>query len=197
MLQSNGKFNDSAYDTFTRFYGQMAEFDRLTNQTRYKQSLKQCFDLDQPPPEMPIPIFVVHTPTYYELYYGYAAAQAYAAYHDLYFLDLAVTAWTSANQATISEEQAASGTVDGKQFNLSLSCQGATLAGGTYRSMTPSDPNLTAFSLSFQLYWRKRHLTRRISTPPSNQQILYSHISSIRPISYWIPCHQTQTILAQ
>lgn len=56
--------------------------------------------------------------------YGYATARAYVAYQDPDFLDLAVTAWTTAKQATISEEQAVTGTVDGKQFNLSLSCQG-------------------------------------------------------------------------
>ncbi len=38
-------FSDSAYDTPGRLYGQMAEFDRLTNQTKYKQTLRQCFSL--------------------------------------------------------------------------------------------------------------------------------------------------------
>ncbi len=56
--------------------------------------------------------------------YGYAAARAYTAYQDPDFLALAVTSWTSARQYTISGEQAASGTMDGKPFNLSLSCQG-------------------------------------------------------------------------
>ncbi|SJL17368.1 uncharacterized protein ARMOST_20918 [Armillaria ostoyae] len=64
--------------------------------------------------------------------YGYASARAYTAYKDPAFLDLAVTSWTTARRYTISKEQAASGTTDVKQFNLSLSCQGATLAGGTY-----------------------------------------------------------------
>ncbi|PBK86060.1 hypothetical protein ARMGADRAFT_542025 [Armillaria gallica] len=45
MLQYNGQFNDSTYDTPGRLYGQMAEFDRLTNQTKYKQTLQQCFVL--------------------------------------------------------------------------------------------------------------------------------------------------------
>ncbi len=55
--------------------------------------------------------------------YGYAAAQAYIAYQDPDFLDLAVTSWTSARRYTISKEQAASGSIDVKQFNLT-SCQG-------------------------------------------------------------------------
>ncbi|KAK0237329.1 hypothetical protein EDD85DRAFT_791000 [Armillaria nabsnona] len=137
-LQSNGQFNDSVHDTFARFYGQMAEFDRLTNQTRYKESLKQCFIMQ----EAGTPLF-----PNYALNYGYAAARAYTAYQDSDFLDLAVTAWTAAKPATISKEQAASGTVDGKEFNLSLSCQGTTLAGGTYSSTYLLDPNLSGLAI--------------------------------------------------
>lgn len=61
MLQSNGQFNgafillyfqhrlpfyvsaDSTYETPGRLYAQMAEFDRLTNQTIYKDILKRYF----------------------------------------------------------------------------------------------------------------------------------------------------------
>ncbi len=56
--------------------------------------------------------------------YGYAAARAYTIYQDPDFLALAVTSWASARRYTISDEQAASGTMDFKRFNLSLSCQG-------------------------------------------------------------------------
>ncbi|KAK0468939.1 hypothetical protein IW261DRAFT_1344744 [Armillaria novae-zelandiae] len=122
MLQSNGQFNDSAYDTPGRLYGQMAEFDRLTNQTTYKETLRQCFALAESN----------NTGFSNVLSYGYAAARAYAAYQDPDFLDLAVTAWNTVRQYTISDKQAALGTMDVKQFRLSLSCQGATLAGGTY-----------------------------------------------------------------
>ncbi|PBK86047.1 hypothetical protein ARMGADRAFT_1169272 [Armillaria gallica] len=78
--------------------------------------------------------------------YGYAAARAYTAYQDPNFLALAVTSWTSARQYTISGEQAASGTMDGKPFNLSRSCQGATLAGGTYQSTDPDGPHLDSLA---------------------------------------------------
>ncbi len=37
--------SDSPYGIPGRLYGQMAEFDRLTNQTKYKQTLKQDFAL--------------------------------------------------------------------------------------------------------------------------------------------------------
>ncbi len=57
--------------------------------------------------------------------YGYAAARAYAAYGDSDFLDLAVTSWTSARQYTISEQQAASGTIDSKKVDIAMLCQGS------------------------------------------------------------------------
>ncbi|KAK0433872.1 hypothetical protein EV421DRAFT_1909779 [Armillaria borealis] len=135
MLQSNGQFNDSAYDTPGRLYGQMAEFDRLTNQTKYKQTLHQCFALAESPN--------------YVLHYGYAAARAYTAYQDPDFLDLAVISWTTARRYTISDEQAASGTMDVKQFDLSLLCQGATLTGGTYWASHDLNP---FWPLAFFLY---------------------------------------------
>ncbi|SJL17343.1 uncharacterized protein ARMOST_20893 [Armillaria ostoyae] len=144
MLQPNGQFNDSAYDTPGRLYGQMAELDRLTNQTKYKQTLRQCFALAESiSPEFSSTY--VSTPNYV-LHYGYAAARAYTAYQDPDFLDLAVTSWTTARRYTISDKQAASGTMYVKQFDLSSLCQGTTLAGGTYWSTDPSDTTLNSLA---------------------------------------------------
>ncbi|PBK86143.1 hypothetical protein ARMGADRAFT_941017, partial [Armillaria gallica] len=122
MLQSNGQLNGALYSFSLLLYWQMAEFDRLTNQTKYKQTLKQIFALAK----MTSPEFLTTTN------YGYAAAQAYMIYQDSDFLDFAVVSWTSARRYTISKEEAASGVTDVKKFDLSLLCQGATLAGGTY-----------------------------------------------------------------
>ncbi|PBK86165.1 hypothetical protein ARMGADRAFT_941031 [Armillaria gallica] len=127
MLQGNGQFNgkffsDAEYEIPGRLYAQMAEFDRLTNQTKYKDALKQYFASAE----------LVRSGYLDELNYGYAAAHAYAAYRDPYFLDLAVTSWTSARQYTISDQQAASGTIDSKKVDITMLCQGTTLAGGTY-----------------------------------------------------------------
>ncbi|KAK0435924.1 uncharacterized protein EV420DRAFT_1281477 [Desarmillaria tabescens] len=128
MLQPNGKFGDSTHATSSRLYAQMAEFDRLTNQTKYKETLKQGFalaKLDNSEFLNKISVCSKH--------YGYAAARAYITYQDPDFLDFSVTLWTSARCYMISKEQAVSGNTDVKQFNLSTSCPGATsLAGGTY-----------------------------------------------------------------
>ncbi|KAK0188239.1 hypothetical protein F5146DRAFT_1062608 [Armillaria mellea] len=45
FLQSDGSFNGSAYGTPGMLYAQMAEFDRVTNQTKYKDMLKKYFPL--------------------------------------------------------------------------------------------------------------------------------------------------------
>ncbi|KAK0229429.1 hypothetical protein EDD85DRAFT_793909 [Armillaria nabsnona] len=122
-----------------RLYAQMAEFDRLTNQTKYKDMLMQYLASAE----------LVQSDFLDELNYGYAAARAYAAYRDPYFLNLAVTSCTSARRYTISVQQAASGTMDIKQLTLAISCQGATLAGGTYWSYTISEPKLASLASGF------------------------------------------------
>ncbi|KAK0433848.1 hypothetical protein EV421DRAFT_1993812 [Armillaria borealis] len=159
MLQSNGQFNDSTYDTPGRLYAQMAEFDRLTNQTKYKQTLKQYFDLAES--------------IDYGLNYGYAAARAYTAYRDPDFLALAVTSWTSARRYTISKKQAVSGFTDVKQFNLSTSCQGATLTGGTYFSTDSNDTNLHSMATGFFLA-----VSALLAEATSNQTYLDAAIES-------------------
>ncbi|PBK86151.1 hypothetical protein ARMGADRAFT_1035869 [Armillaria gallica] len=96
----------------------MAEFDRLTNLTKYKDMLMQYLASAELMDN--------------GLNYGYAAARAYATYRDPYFLDLAVTSWSSARRYTISAQQATSGTMYIKQLTLAIYCHGATLAGSTY-----------------------------------------------------------------
>ncbi|KAK0221376.1 hypothetical protein IW262DRAFT_1373299 [Armillaria fumosa] len=136
MLQSDWFFNDSSHVTEYRIYAQMAEFDRLTNQTKYKQMLKQCFTLAE------------SYESSMNLEYGYAAVRAYAAYQDQDFLDRAVTSWTLGRKYTISKEQAALGTMDAKQFNITSSCNGATMAGGTYGNTDANDTVISGLSSS-------------------------------------------------
>ncbi|KAK0433864.1 hypothetical protein EV421DRAFT_2039941 [Armillaria borealis] len=167
MLQSNGQFNDSVYDTPGRLYAQMVEFDRLTNQTKYKQTLKQCFALA----ESINPEFL-HMLLNVGLNYGYAAVRAYTTYQDPDFLDLAVTSWTSARRYTISEEKAGSGTIDVNQLNLT-SCQGANLAGGTYISTGSNSTILDGFASGFFLV-----VSALLAEATSNQTYLDAAIES-------------------
>ncbi|SJL17365.1 uncharacterized protein ARMOST_20915 [Armillaria ostoyae] len=151
----------------------MAEFDRLTNQTQYKQTLQQCFILAESVSPGFLSTFV--SVLNYGLNYGYAAVRAYTAYQDPDFLDLAVTSWSSARRYAISEEQATSGTMDGKQFNLSLSCQGATLVGGTYRSTDPNGPHLDSLASGLFLV-----VSALLAEAASNQTYLNAAIESAK-----------------
>ncbi|KAK0237386.1 hypothetical protein EDD85DRAFT_953386 [Armillaria nabsnona] len=86
---------------------------------------------------------------------------------------ISMTVWTTAKQATISKEQAATGTVDGKQLNLSLLCQGTTLAGGTYWSTSLVDPNLSGMTSSLFLV-----VSALLAEATSNQMYLNFAIES-------------------
>ncbi|KAK0244422.1 hypothetical protein EDD85DRAFT_808019 [Armillaria nabsnona] len=112
---SDGSFNDSAYGTPGMLYAQMAEFDRITNQTKYKDVLKKYFPLM----EAVRPYFLD------EFSYGYAAARAYEVYQDETFLDYAITSWTSAGAYTLSDSDTSSGSTLGKSFNVQATCQGS------------------------------------------------------------------------
>lgn len=136
-LQPNGMFSDSAYGTPGMLYAHMAEFDRLTNQTKYKDTLKQYFSLVESANSGFLNEFMN-----YGLIYGYAAARAYAAYQDSDFLGFAVTSWTSGRLYTINDSQAASGIMYGKEIQISSSCQNATMAGGTFWCTDSNQPEL-------------------------------------------------------
>ncbi|KAK0471203.1 hypothetical protein IW261DRAFT_1612201 [Armillaria novae-zelandiae] len=124
LNQTNGQFTDGNYGSTGVLYAEMVEFDRLTNQTIYKDTLKNYFALAQN--------------------YGYAAVHAYTVYGDPEFLNIAATSWASGRRYTISSEQAASRTIETKQFTLA-SCN-PTLAGGTYLMTDANDPSLDSWA---------------------------------------------------
>ncbi|KAK0445664.1 uncharacterized protein EV420DRAFT_1648380 [Desarmillaria tabescens] len=143
----------------------MAEFDRLTNQTKYKEVLKQFFKFAESvhsnflsnPYALTVSSGLLLTDLdskslYCGLNYGYAAAQAYTVYPDTDFLNLAVTLWTSVRKYMISDEKAASGTTEVKNFNLSSSCLGVTLEGGTFLTSDSNDPILTSLASGFVFF---------------------------------------------
>ncbi|KAK0495194.1 hypothetical protein EDD18DRAFT_1393864 [Armillaria luteobubalina] len=129
-----------AYATPGMLYAQMAEFDRITNQTKYKEYLKEYFPLMEAArpnflDEYHLLIFLLSLPLQKlnnGLYYGYAAARAYEVYQDKIFLDYAITSWTSAGAYTLSDSDTSSGSMPGKSFTVQATCQGITMAGGTF-----------------------------------------------------------------
>ncbi|EEB93405.1 hypothetical protein MPER_07941, partial [Moniliophthora perniciosa FA553] len=103
MLQPNGQYfkfllpDDTAYIVAGNLYSQMAEFDLVTGGTKYRLRLKDLLgrtSAQLAKLEIEIP---------WGLSYGYAAARAYAAYHDEEFLKLAEKSWSSGRAYTISQ----------------------------------------------------------------------------------------------
>jgi hypothetical protein len=54
--------------------------------------------------------------------YGFAAARAYSAYGDQYFLDLAKGVWQFGLNWTITDAAIASGRTQGKNYTISTHC---------------------------------------------------------------------------
>ncbi|KAK0481029.1 hypothetical protein EDD18DRAFT_800939 [Armillaria luteobubalina] len=132
-LNQSAQFGDNIYESPGRLYAQMAEFDRLTNQTKYKDMLKQYFLLAE-----------FTRPGFLDLFYNLGCEVEYPD-----FLAFAVTAWTSARRYTISEDEDELGTMDTKQFTYPSSCQGETLTGGTYFASDPYNTNIASTSSGF------------------------------------------------
>ncbi|KAJ7827102.1 hypothetical protein B0H13DRAFT_2374018 [Mycena leptocephala] len=135
----------SAINTDTGFratvYYQMADFDDLTNQTMYEDQLLGFISAatkSQQDPAKPESV-------------GHAAIRAYAAYKNPVFLELANESWAFARSYTISQANIASGSVLGKDFPLQLSCQGATMVGGTFETTNSTDPTIAGFASPYFL----------------------------------------------
>ncbi|KAF8217946.1 hypothetical protein K438DRAFT_1556989, partial [Mycena galopus ATCC 62051] len=105
-----------------QLYSQMAEFDIASNQTKYKDTLKEYF-LKAPH----------RSSNFSDVYaYGHAGAIAYAAYGDRVFLDYAIQSWSFGQTYTLTPQQVAVGKTDIKNFTIISHCQDITMAGGTF-----------------------------------------------------------------
>ncbi|KAJ7231518.1 hypothetical protein C8J57DRAFT_1384819, partial [Mycena rebaudengoi] len=102
----------------------MAEFDLMTNQTRYRDILEE--KLGQ--------TLGAHAGFSAPVAYGHASIKAYAAYKTRTFLDSAVQSWTYNRQYTLSQSDISSGRTSVKAFPLSTVCDQATMVGGTFWS---------------------------------------------------------------
>ncbi|SJL17354.1 uncharacterized protein ARMOST_20904 [Armillaria ostoyae] len=170
LNKTTGHFSDVAAGNFgaaATLFAQMAELDRLTNQTLHKDNLKGYFRHAKR----------LHT----GLNYGYAAARAYAVYGDRYFLDIAQTSWASARRYTISSEQASSRTMEAKKFTLTSSCKNAALAGGTYFNTDRNTPYLNSlasglFLVVSALLAEAMHNQTYIEAAAESAEFIQSHL---------------------
>ncbi|KAJ7264366.1 hypothetical protein C8J57DRAFT_1718745 [Mycena rebaudengoi] len=122
-LTSAGQFAGEPFQIAGRLYEQMAEFDLMTNQTRYRDFLEEKLRLT-------LGSHAGFTAdTYDAMAYGHASIKAYAAYKTKPFLDFAVQSWMLNRQYTLSQSDISSGQSPVKAFPLSKVCEEATMAG--------------------------------------------------------------------
>ncbi|KAF8154352.1 hypothetical protein K438DRAFT_1987328 [Mycena galopus ATCC 62051] len=130
------QFDGQTFEVVATLYAEMAELDMITNKTQYEDTLQQDFSTTQETrPNFSAPET-----------YGYAAIRAYVAYQNSVFLQYATQSWSFGNSYTISQT---STSLAAKNFTLETSCNGATMAGGTFWTMTPSDPSIAAMSTGY------------------------------------------------
>ncbi|KAJ6578275.1 hypothetical protein B0H19DRAFT_932063, partial [Mycena capillaripes] len=105
-----------------QLYFQMAEFHIASNQTKYKDILKEYF-LKAPQ----------RSSNFADVFaYGHAGAITYIAYKDQVFLDYAIQSWWFGHTYTLTPQQVAAGKTDIKNFTIISQCQNITMAGGTF-----------------------------------------------------------------
>ncbi|KAJ6457253.1 glycosyl hydrolase family 76-domain-containing protein [Mycena sanguinolenta] len=127
-------------------FSQLAEFDSATNQTQFAQDLGQYFSLSQNTLES-LGITNFTGPTIDNgLDYGHAAVIAYTTYNNPVFLQYAVESWWAARNYTLYPDNLDAGTFPGKNFPLSASCAGLSMAGGTFESRDPTNPSMNVFA---------------------------------------------------
>ncbi|KAK7034772.1 hypothetical protein VNI00_012179 [Paramarasmius palmivorus] len=120
---------------------QMADFDALTGQNKYRQALTGYIAAA----ERAQPGFLYEY-TRGGIAFGYAAARAYETYKDKTFLDFAIEAWNWGKAWTVSDEDTNAGAIAGKNFTLQKTCDGASLAGGTFGLNVTNDPGIDSWS---------------------------------------------------
>ncbi|KAK1221950.1 hypothetical protein PQX77_015240 [Marasmius sp. AFHP31] len=166
------------YWPYGEFLALIADFDIITNQTRYKQIVQERF--------LPalqrttLDTVIVSTLIGSKLRYGYAATRAYLAYQDEGFLTIAKDYWASTKSFTLSDEDVQSRSSPAKSkinSNVSLSCSKPgseyTLAGGTFHSTAQNDLFITTGTTADYLTF-----TVSLATVPSNLDPAYMILAS-------------------
>ncbi|KAL0575195.1 hypothetical protein V5O48_006770 [Marasmius crinis-equi] len=158
-LRGDGLFSTSFYASAV-LYSDMAEFDFVSNGTRYKDQLARFLQLraeetlaSNSTRVCLFPLFLFplppndnsHVPiqaTQDLLELGHAAIRAYAAYRDNVFLGLAIDWWQWARAWTVSDSASSSHTAPGKSAPLPSSCSGLPIVGGTFQDTGPTNSHV-------------------------------------------------------
>ncbi|KAI3605426.1 glycoside hydrolase family 76 protein [Moniliophthora roreri] len=155
MFNAVGQLNDSSsYGTAGRLYGDLAEFDLVTNQTIYKDRLLRLFSQARTIESLFPNDTKSHRQLNFILAYAIAATRAYKAYSDKSFLEFAETAWRNGRQYTLSEDDLRAGTITGKNLTLKKTCLSLSMAGGTFYITSPNHGYLNALATGSHFHHR-------------------------------------------
>ncbi|KAF9254082.1 hypothetical protein L218DRAFT_631459 [Marasmius fiardii PR-910] len=138
-LSPDGQFVSKYYQSGL-LYSQMAEFDRISNQTLYKDKLLSFLQARETERQSVNPFLRDG------LTYGYAALKSYTVYKESAFLDFAVNWWKWASEWTITDSEVASGAVSGKNFTLQTHCMANPVTGGTFDTLDPTNAVVSLLS---------------------------------------------------
>ncbi|KAJ6458195.1 hypothetical protein C8R45DRAFT_1183631 [Mycena sanguinolenta] len=165
---TTGLFTDPAYSygVSGAFYSQLAEFDLATNQTKYANDVQQYLFLAANNLEQYGAVnftgeyvsfdfnshsSIAHLDTMVQqlsdgLNFGHGAAMEFATYKDPIFLEYAKQVWWIVESYTLSQSEVDAGTVPSKNFAMTPTCQGITMAGGTFREKAFTAPAINTLS---------------------------------------------------
>ncbi|KAJ7619774.1 hypothetical protein DFH06DRAFT_1341863 [Mycena polygramma] len=168
-LGGDAQFQGEPYGVTGTLYSQMAQFDLITNQTKYQSALLRYFQLQDslnknfsdPSVSLfnslkaltsPLNILDWLAPqSQNALAYGHAAVKAYTAYRNPLFLQYAVESWWLGRRRTISPTDLSAGKISGKNFTLTSLCQGARMVGGTFWDDETGQPYVAAAATGYFL----------------------------------------------
>ncbi|KAF7288979.1 Glycoside hydrolase family 76 protein [Mycena indigotica] len=146
---TNSMFPDpsNTYGLTGAVYSQLAEFDQLTTQSKYADDLGRYYSsaktaLEQSGTKNFSGFYVLN----FGLNFGHGAIVAYKAYNEPVFLDYAIQSWWAAVPYTITQAELNLGAMASKSFDLSPSCQGATMAGGAFWSKDLENPEIVVIA---------------------------------------------------
>ncbi|KAJ7055700.1 hypothetical protein C8F01DRAFT_1157357 [Mycena amicta] len=146
---TNSMFTDpgDTYSISGALYSQLAEFDQLMNQSNYvadlegyyasaKTFLQQEYDATN------------FTGLYINdgVNFGHGAIIAYKTYNISVFLQYAIESWWAVVPYTLTQAELDAGQIPTKSFSLTTSCQGITMAGGTFWSKDLDNPLLVGLA---------------------------------------------------
>ncbi|KAJ6556209.1 hypothetical protein B0H19DRAFT_1262306 [Mycena capillaripes] len=121
------------------------------------------------------------------LTFGHAGVQAYNTYKNPLFLDYAKQVWLAAEIYTLSQSELDAGTMASKSFTLETTCQGITMAGGTFRAKSPTSSEINVgatggFLVLSALLAEATNETTYLNAAQASADFIHAHLYSVQNV---------------